>query len=155
VLSLSQTTGYAILALACLEEVQGHWAKVGAISECTGIPMPYLSKLLHHLRQAGIVVAKRGTFGGYALAAPAQDTSLLQVAEAVERESWMPKCLLGLAECSDERACPVHDFWSKERARIGTKLAKITIKDAARFERRRRDRLRSCCEPPETPRERR
>lgn len=154
-LSLSQTTGYAILALACLDDVQGHWVKAREIGECTGIPMPYLSKLLHQLRQAGIVVAKRGTFGGYALAAPAQETSLLQAAEAVEGESWMPKCLLGLTECSDKRACPVHDFWSKERARIEAKLAKITIKDVARFERRRRDHLRSCCEPPATPRERR
>ena len=147
-LCLSQTTGYAILALACMEEVNGRWVKAREISDCMSIPMPYLSKLLHQLGQAGIVIAKRGTFGGFALSAPPQETSLLDVAEAVEGKSWMPKCLLGLAECSDERACPMHEFWSKERARIEAKLTKITIKDVANFERLHRGRLGCCFEPP-------
>jgi Rrf2 family protein len=115
--------------------------------------MPYLSKLLHRLGQEGIVVAKRGTFGGYALAAPPQQTSLLQIARAVEGESWMPKCLLGFAECSIERACPTHDFWTEERARIEAVLSQITVRDVARFERQRRGRHGSCCEPPVTPEE--
>ena len=154
-LCLSQTTGYAILALACLEEVQGHWVKACEIGECTGIPMPYLSKLLHRLGRAGIIVAKRGTFGGYALATPPEEISLKLVAEVVEGEPWLPKCLIGLADCSDERACPTHDFWSKERVRIETKLSKITVKDMATFERRRRAREGSCCAPPVKSRGRR
>ena len=154
-LSLSQTTGYAILALACLEEVHGNWVKVREISECTGVPLPYLSKLLHRLGQAGIVVAKRGTFGGYALACSPADINLLEVVEAIEGETWMPRCLLGLSDCSDERACPTHAFWSKERARIESKLAKVTVREVAKFERERRDLQGSCCEPPVKPRNRR
>lgn len=138
-LSLSKTTGYAILALTCLEEAQGDWLKARKISECTGIPIPYLSKLLHLLGHAGIVIGKRGTFGGYALASPSEEISLIEVAVAVEGESWLPKCLLGLTECSHESICPTHDFWAQERARIKYKLAHTTIKDIARFERRRRD----------------
>lgn len=151
-LSLSQTTGYAILALACLEEVQGNWVKVREINECTGIPLPYLSKLLHRLGQAGIVVAKRGTFGGYALACSPAEINLLEVAEAIEGETWMPRCLLGLSNCSDERACPTHAFWSKERARIESKLSRITLKEVAKYEHDRRDLQGSCCTPPVTAR---
>ena len=152
VLCLSQTTGYAILALTCLEETQGCWLKAREIAECTGIPMPYLSKLLHRLGLAGIVDAKRGTFGGYALAVPAEETSLMHIVEAVEGESGLPKCLLGLEDCSDERACPTHQFWSKERAKIEAKLSKITLKDVARFERRHGDRHESCGDSKEAER---
>lgn len=137
-LSLSQTTGYAILALAYLDDVDDQWVKVREIGSCTDIPLPYLSKLLHKLGRAGIVVGKRGTFGGYALATPPGEISLLQVAEAVEGDSWMPKCLLGLTHCDLKLACPTHDFWTRERARIEAKLSNITVKDMARSERRRR-----------------
>lgn len=138
-LSLSKTTGYAIFALTCLEEAQGDWLKAREISQCTGIPVPYLSKLLHLLGHEGIVIGKRGTFGGYALATPSEDISLIEVAVAVEGESWLPKCMLGLTDCSHASICPTHDFWSQERARIKYKLSHTTIKDIARFERRRRD----------------
>ena len=154
-LSLSQTTGYAILALACLDEVDDQWVKVREIGSCADIPLPYLSKLLHKLGQAGLVVGKRGTFGGYALADPPEEISLLQVAETVEGDSWRPKCLLGLAHCDLERACPTHDFWTKERARIEAKLSRITIRDVTKFERRHKDRLGSCNESPMPRRTRR
>jgi Rrf2 family protein len=155
VLCLSQTTGYAILALACLDEVSGRWVKAREIGEWTGVPMPYLSKLLHRLGQAGIIVAKRGTFGGYTLATPSVEINLIDVAEAVEGGSWLPKCLLGLTGCSDGRACPTHDFWSRERARIEAKLSKISVKDVARFEQRRRNGHEPRRDPSGTPRGRR
>lgn len=144
-LSLSQTCGYAILALACLDDadVDDGWVKARDIAARTGIPTPYLSKILHQLGDMGLLVAKRGTFGGYALTAPPHKLSLLEVAEAVEGESWQPQCLLGFADCSDTRACPTHAFWSGERARIEAVLAKTTLKDVAEFERGPRGRLRS------------
>ncbi len=134
-LSLSQTTGYAILALACLEDCQDRLVRAKEIAGCTGIPLPYLSKILHALGKVGIIVTKRGYGGGFALARPAERINLLEVAEAVEGESWLPKCLLGLTSCSDERDCLFHEFWKVERERIRTQLRSVTIRDVARFER--------------------
>ncbi|MHC5013665.1 MAG: RrF2 family transcriptional regulator [Planctomycetota bacterium] len=67
-LSLSHTTGYAILALACLEGAGGRWVLSTEIAELTGTPRPYLSRVLHTLRRSGLVRAKRGYRGGFALA---------------------------------------------------------------------------------------
>ena len=75
-----------------------------------GAPQPYLSKIMHRLRQAGLVVGKRGYRGGFALSRPAEDITLLQVAEAVEGDGWLPTCMLGLPECCRSGTCPTHAF---------------------------------------------
>ena len=146
-LALSQTTGYAILALSCLEGCGERWVLARDIARCTGISLPYLSKMMHALGDSDLIEAKRGYRGGFRLARPADRITLLDVAEAVEGESWQPRCLLGLEECSVERACPTHAFWSKERLRIESELKSRTLKDVAEFERQRGKRLGRCdCE---------
>lgn len=132
-LSLSQTSGYAILALGCLHDEKCGWVKANEIAECTGIPSAYLSKLLHKLGQSGLVVAKRGTFGGYALSRAPSTISLFEVVEAIEGEQTEPICLLGLSECCDDNPCPAHEFWLKERGRIEKLLHKTKLKEVATF----------------------
>ncbi len=62
-LSLSQTTGYAILALGCLERSGTQWILARDIASRAGIPLPYLSKILHALVRPGLIHAKRGHRG--------------------------------------------------------------------------------------------
>ena len=95
-LSLSQTSGYGILALGCLDSSAGGYLQAKDIAACTGVPLPYLSKLLHILATYGLVASKRGYQGGFHLVRPAEQISLLDIAEAVEGKNWCPKCLLGL-----------------------------------------------------------
>jgi Rrf2 family protein len=144
-LSLSQTTGYAILALSCLEEGDGqNWILARDIAECTGIPKPYLSKILHSLQGSGLIRTKRGYRGGFSLVRPADEISLMEIAEAVEGASCLTGCLLGLADCSEEKSCPTHSFWVEERQRIRKALSSTTLKDVAGFERGRGRRLGVC-----------
>ena len=103
-----------------------------------GAPGPYLSKVFHALGKARIVDTKRGRHGGVILVRPAREVSLDEIADAMDGENWRTSCLLGLAECSDERACPVHAFWSEERVRIFNELQNVTLADVARFERTHR-----------------
>lgn len=135
-LSLSQTTGYAVLALACLSDQEGEWTQTQEIADRSGVPKPYLSKILHALGQHGLIRAKRGYQGGFALSAPPSKISLLDVAEAVEGGRWAPKCILGLSECSDARGCPMHEFWTKERKRIADKLRHMSLAEMTEFEQR-------------------
>ncbi len=146
-LALSQTTGYAILALSCLSGCGDQWVMAKDMARCTGISLPYLSKVLHALGNSGLIEAKRGYRGGFRLARPADQITLLDIAEAVEGEAWKPRCLLGLEECSDARACPTHAFWTKQRAAIEAELRRQTLKKVAEFERRRHTRLNQCCLP--------
>lgn len=129
--SLSQTAGYAIQALGCVAKVHPCLMTAKDIAACTGIPLPYLSKFLLTLRDHGLIEGKRGYQGGITLARPACAISLMDVADAVEGSGILPRCLLGLQTCTDERSCPTHAFWVEERERIATVLRKTTVADVA------------------------
>lgn len=135
---LSQSAGYAILALSCLDDPGGEPILVQSVAEWIGAPGPYLSKVFHALGKAQLVATKRGRNGGVVLMRPAREISLDMIAAAMDGEEWQTSCLLGLATCSDERACPVHSFWTEERKRILNELQTTTLADVARFERTHR-----------------
>jgi Rrf2 family protein len=134
VLGLSNTAGYAILALGCMKECNGAWILTRDIAKRTGISSTYLSKILHGLAKSGLIAAKRGYRGGFKLSRSASKISLMEVVEAVEGRAWTGRCLLGLAECSDERSCPAHDFWKTTRIRIESKLQRLKLSQVAEFE---------------------
>lgn len=134
-LSLPQTVGHALLAVGCLASVRpGEWRLARDIARCTGIPLPYLSKILHGLGKADLVVAKRGYRGGFRLASPAEEMSLLTVAHAIDPRVGERRCLLGLAVCTDERGCPAHRYWVTERNRIESLLDSVSVASVAVFE---------------------
>lgn len=130
-LSFSQTTGYAILALGCIESGEGRRVQSEEIQACSGVPMPYLRKILHSLGKAGLVETKRGQQGGFLLARPADQMTLMDVVEAVEGSDGLPDCLLRLPGCSDENPCPFRSFWKKKRAEIEVFLRRLTVAEAA------------------------
>ncbi|MHB8860840.1 MAG: RrF2 family transcriptional regulator [Pirellulaceae bacterium] len=132
-LCLSHTTGYAVLALSCLSQTVGQLVLAKDIAACTGIPLPYLSKLLHALHGSGLIHGKRGYRGGFMLARSPAEVSLLEVAEAVEGKHWLPRCLLGLDKCDPEQSCPTHDFWTIERGKIEQELRRVRLNDVAAF----------------------
>ena len=136
-LPLSQSAGYAVLAVSCLEDPGGQPVLVQDVATWTGAPGPYLAKIFSTLTKAGLVIGKRGNQGGVILAKPAKQITLSELAEVLDSDGWRCSCLLGLEECSDERACPVHAFWKETRERIHGELLGITLADVARFERER------------------
>jgi Rrf2 family protein len=54
------------------------------LAEYHGIPTPYLAKSLQALMREGIVESSAGRHGGYRLARPATEISMLQIVQAIE-----------------------------------------------------------------------
>jgi Rrf2 family protein len=131
---LSQSSGYAVLAMSCLEDPGGKPALVVDVAARTGFPRPYLSKMIHKLAKVGLVLAKRGNKGGVVLSLPAKEITLDLIAEAVDGAKWREQCLLGFKDCSDERACPAHTFWKSERDHIHRCLKDISLEEVRTFE---------------------
>lgn len=131
---LSQTSGYAVMALGCVAEANGQPLLVRQISETTGIPTPYLAKIINILSRKGIVVTQRGIGGGVSLARKPEEVTLYELCQALDDPITQKRCMLGLSECSDERACPAHKFWSGQRDEEIMFLEKTTLADVARFE---------------------
>ncbi len=134
--SLSQTSGYAIKALACIAggcEVK----QIRDIAECTGLAVPYLSKVILRLGKSGILASKRGNKGGVWLTREPKDISLFEISEAMDGEGQFGSCLLGLDSCTDERACPTHAFWKTVRGQIRKQLETTSLADVLEFETKR------------------
>jgi Rrf2 family transcriptional regulator, iron-sulfur cluster assembly transcription factor len=126
-MSLSQTTGYAVQALVCLEFAEDRPCFIRDVAECTGLPRAYLARIINRLAHRGIVSAKRGYHGGVRLSRPPAAISLLDVVEAVEGKGWIGPCMLGIERCSRDFSCPTHKFWADIGGRIETVLRTTTL----------------------------
>ena len=75
-------------ALHCCTVLAGlppeRYLSTKVLAEFHGVPKDYLSKALQGLSQAGIVATVPGPSGGYRLARPAAEVTVLEVVEAVE-----------------------------------------------------------------------
>lgn len=133
-LSMSQTAGYAILALSCLDPDGAEWVQEKDIADKTGITRPYLSKLLHKMGGSGLIVSKRGYKGGVALARPSREISMLDISDAVDGTEWRSKCLLGLPVCGGDNPCPLHEFWLTQRPKIEQTLSDLSLDKVIAFQ---------------------
>ncbi len=126
-ISLSQSMGYAVLALAQMDPLGRELVLAADVAEAANIPKPYLAKVLARLQAAGIVSGKRGQGGGLRLTRPASAITLIEVADAIEGEGWRTACLLGIPGCSEGKPCPMHDYWGAARAEIAARLQSTTL----------------------------
>lgn len=135
---LSQAVGHATSALGCVAAIGGAPMLVKEISEHCELPSAYLAKIINTLSHKGIVVTQRGVGGGVSLARPAAEIKLYDLCVALDDPIVKPRCFLGNAECTEDRACPAHEFCKGYRADLSEFLQKTTIADIAAFENRRR-----------------
>ncbi len=133
---LSQSVGYAAVALGVLAAARGRAMLVKEIAEIGDIPSPYLAKLINMLGRKGIVETQRGIGGGVVLIKKPEALSLYELCEMFDDPVTKKRCMLGTTECSDERACPCHKFWTLHRDREIEFLKKTTIADLGAFERK-------------------
>lgn len=149
-MNLSQTTGYAIQALGCLNEPGSGYCMITDLARCAHLPKPYLAKIVNALVRQGLVAAKRGYRGGVALARRPEEISLLQVVEAVEGKAWLGECLLGMADCDSWAMCPTHDFWQRMRREITEELRRTSLADVIACKRASCAKNQCCKRTPKT-----
>jgi Rrf2 family protein len=81
---LSQAARYAIQALVFMgQERNGGVVASSKIADAHGVPEPVLSKTLLTLAAEGLLQSVKGASGGYRLARPLAEISLLDIVEAV------------------------------------------------------------------------
>lgn len=103
----SQTTEYAMRAMACLALQPQELLATPALAKQTKVPANYLAKVLQQLAQAKLITGRRGVGGGYKLNRPAADISLLDVINAVAKVERITTCPLGLPN-HGPNLCPLH-----------------------------------------------
>lgn len=94
---LSQTTEYALRAMACLAYAPGRLTPTPELAGQTRVPANYLAKVLQALSQAELIEGRRGVGGGYKLSRAPEDISLLDVVNSISPVHRIETCPLGIA----------------------------------------------------------
>src|SRR4030042_5207588 len=92
---------YAIRAVPFLASLPaGRLAGAREISEAENVPMQFLWKILRTLARRRLIRSFKGLRGGYELARPADEVTLMMVLEASGGAGGLPRRGLGLPQCS-------------------------------------------------------
>jgi len=116
---ISQTAEYAIRAMSAIATLpDGIKIRATDLGRATGIPAPYLSKILRRLVLAGLLVSRKGQGGGFSLARPAAEIPFIDILNAVDVFPSDGRCAFGWGECDQLSPCPLHDAWSRLNLQI-------------------------------------
>jgi Rrf2 family transcriptional regulator, iron-sulfur cluster assembly transcription factor len=128
----TNATEYAIRGLAelCGRSTGGNMLLDQLVSG-TDLPRDFMAKIFQKLVRGGILISAKGRGGGFALARPAHQISLMQVVEAMEGPQLLDRCVVGLDRCSDQMACPQHDLYKPIRQRLKDYLNTTSVADLA------------------------
>ncbi len=102
------------------------------ISEQEGIPNSFLGKILLQLRRKRLLRSFKGIGGGYELAAPPREISLLTIVRAVDGEVAFHECVLEDRTCQQPNRCALHDSWAGIRDQIQLILESNTLEELVR-----------------------
>jgi len=111
---LSQTAEYALRAAAWMA-IHSPTEPVRArdLSDGSGIPPHYLSKILRRLVLAGLLDSQKGHGGGFILARPPSEIRFQDVLAAVDAYPAPDRCAFGWGACNPGDPCPLHESWSQ------------------------------------------
>ncbi len=122
---ISQTAEYALRAMVYLAD-QTEPKTNEAISVVTRVPTGYLAKVMQSLSRAKLVNSQRGQRGGFTLASPANEITVLKVVNAVDPIRRFHECPLGLHGIN---LCPLHRSLDDAAQAIERTFGDTTVAD--------------------------
>jgi len=92
------------------------------------LPRQYMLKIFAALARAGYVRTTRGKGGGFVLAHPPQDISILNIIEAVEGPLALNFCQSNPPQCRwDNTDCPIKPLWDDLQQVTSHKLGQFCL----------------------------
>ena len=135
---LSQKARYALRALIELGRA-GPDAQLtaGELASRADAPRKFLEAILLELSRRHLVISRRGKFGGYALARPAEEISFAEVIRCIDGPLALAPCVSQMAfrkcdDCEDMETCSLRPALLKARDATAAILEAHTLADAVR-----------------------
>jgi len=116
----------ALLDLALQEQKHELAVSLSDIAKRQEISISYLEQLFSKLRKKGLVVSTRGASGGYHIAKPINEISIMSIISAVD-ESVDARACEGKGNCQDGAMCLTHDLWNGLSEQIEKYLSTVTL----------------------------
>ena len=125
----------AIAVMSYLAAEQGRKAGSSEIAAARKLSPTLAAKILTQLAAGGLVKGQPGPGGGYSLARPAKEISLLNIASLFEQTGTPSVCPFGEGWCGNGEPCPLHNkihaiIGHHERYIQRTRLSVFTRKKA-------------------------
>jgi len=127
--TLGRKGDYSVRAVLDIANHHGERRKSREIAEEMDVPARYLPQILANLVEHGLLAAEAGPTGGYVLAEPAENITLLAVVEAAEGPIRLDQCVLRGGPCDWDASCPIHVPWNRAIDALMAELAKTTFAD--------------------------
>ena len=128
-MKLSTRGKYGLYAMYYLAVHQGEGPQTLQSISTMGVPKQYLEQILGGLRRAGLVSTVRGAQGGYQIATSPEETSLLDIFDAVEGPIELSECASEDTACAHSGTCPVRRVWQRVTDSINGELSKIKLSE--------------------------
>src|SRR6478736_7100916 len=131
-LRLSKKADYALLALRHMA-APGSRETVSAreLAESYDLPPELLAKVLQQLVRAGLLLSQQGIRGGYGLAKPAAEITVVDVVQAIDGPLMVTACSESDHSCDQYDKCNIRDPLWKLKDRIVAALAATTVAELA------------------------
>lgn len=123
----SQTTEYALRAMSCLALYPDQLVPTNTLAEMTKVPNNYLAKVLQQLAAVNLIAGRRGVGGGYKLARPADQISILEIIQKIGVLRRIPACPLGLENHSGG-LCALHRALDSAAEAVIRQLEGVSLK---------------------------
>ena len=126
---------YAVRAAVQLAAGEGSGPVKGdEIASAQDIPINFLENILSLLRNAGIVMSRRGADGGYWLAVPADRITIADIVRVVDGPLAAVRGVRPSETEFPAPAEPLRDVWVAVRASLRAILEEVTLADVVRHE---------------------
>jgi FeS assembly SUF system regulator len=130
---ITKVTDYGFVLLTRMIRSDEEFHNARAVSEATHIPLPMVSKILKSLTRSGLLDSQRGVKGGYTLARPANEISVIEIIDALEGPVAITECSCEpVSKCELESLCPVSTSWNKINIAVRGALEGITLAEIAK-----------------------
>jgi len=128
---IRRKTDYGLRALVSLARA-GRSVRAEELAASEHVPVPFLHKALKDLGAVGIVEGQRGPSGGFSLARPANEITVLDAVEAMQGPVTISRCLIGDNGCDRRRTCRLRRTWQKAQESMVSFLRDLTLEDLVR-----------------------
>lgn len=122
----SQTTEYALRAVAFVAGQAPRACTTEEISRATQVPPAYLSKVIQALARGGVLTSRRGAGGGVSLAKETCQITILDIVNSVDPLQRITRCPIGLA-AHGVQLCPLHRRVDDAIAQVEAAFASTTL----------------------------
>jgi Rrf2 family protein len=133
---ISRAGEYGVLGLLRLARLpSGRPVMIDAISRDESIPRSFLAKIFQDLAKAGVLRSQRGARGGFLLARPADQITILEIIEAIDGKIALQRCLSDVSSCERMEDCALCSLFEQAQDRLKEVFAQTTLADLSRRQR--------------------